>query len=375
MKQSNLQLIFKKYIDNFERINDDKNDENYKWEIAEHFQNFDLDAPNFAEELERLWKLSDNLIDNYRQLPFYALVDYAKHEPEKVREMFKKLFNASDLIPELKQKSIEEFIVESETLRQKYRPYSHLYINNQRSVMMYLFLRYPNTNYAYKASQAKSFADCVEFYEDWGPMTDFKLETYYRFCDQLVEEVKNCEELVQTHLSRYENTTKKLYSDDNFHILVFDIIYSSQAYNLLDGISYNPINLQARKLYFEKLAKAEELKVNLEKITKDSELLEEAKCYFKEGLEKVGFVQHKSWGIGKIKSIENSHVVVDFPSQTEEKKIGLAFTLINKIIRIDLEDFDDCLEKYSDVLKREAEIPNALKRAEDAIKPYLEFLE
>ena len=268
MKQSNLHLIFKKYIDNFERINDDKNDENYKWEIAENFQNFDLDAPNFAEELERLWKLSDNLIDNYRQLPFYALVDYAKHEPEKVREMFKKLFNASDLIPELKQKSIEEFIVESETLRQKYRPYSHLYINNQRSVMMYLFLRYPNTNYAYKASQAKSFADCVEFYEDWGPMTDFKLETYYRFCDQLVEEVKNCEELVQTHLSRYENTAKKLYSDDNFHILVFDIIYSSQAYNLLDGITYNSINMQTRKLYFEKLAKAEELKVNLEKITK-----------------------------------------------------------------------------------------------------------
>ena len=44
MNKTNLQVIFKKYIDNFERINDDKNDENYKWEIAEHFQNFDLDT-------------------------------------------------------------------------------------------------------------------------------------------------------------------------------------------------------------------------------------------------------------------------------------------------------------------------------------------
>ena len=104
-------------------------------------------------------------------------------------------------------------------------------------------------------------------------------------------------------------------------------------------------------------------------------MLEEAKCYFKKGIEKVGFVQHKSWGIGKIKSIDNLCVVVDFPSQTEEKKLGLAHSLIKKIIRIDLEDFDECLKKYSDVLKREKDIPKALKRAEDAIQPYLEFLE
>lgn len=375
MKESNLKLIFKKYIDNFEKINDKNNNENYKWEIAYHFQHFDLNAPDFAHELERLWKLSQNLIDNYRQLPFYALVDYAKHEPNVVREMFKKLFNATDFSPELKQKAIEEFIAESEVLRQKYRPYSHLYLNNQRSVMMYLFLRYPNSNYAYKASQAKSFADCVEFYDDWGPMTNFDLKTYYKFCDQLVEEIKNCNELKATHRSRYEKTDLKLHSDDNFHILVFDIIYSSQTYGLLDGISYNPINMQTRKLYFERLAKAEELKVNLEKLTKDSELLEEAKIYFRNAFESIGFINHKTWGIGKISAIEDSTITVTFPSPVEKKIIGTSLSLINKIIKIDTPDFDSKLEKYKDVLKKENEIPNALKRAEEAIKPYLEYLE
>ena len=175
MNKTNLQSIFKKYIDNFEILNNEKNDETYKWEIAQEFQNFDVDAEDFVEMLAHMWKVSANLIDSSQQLPFYALVDYARKEPETVREMFRKLFAEEHLDNEAKQTVIDEFIASSEMLRKKYYPDSHLYMNNQRSVMMLLFLRYPESNYGYKASQAKSFADCIEFYEDWGPMTDFRL--------------------------------------------------------------------------------------------------------------------------------------------------------------------------------------------------------
>ena len=41
MNRTNLQSIFKKYIDNFEILNNEKNDETYKWENAQEFQNFD----------------------------------------------------------------------------------------------------------------------------------------------------------------------------------------------------------------------------------------------------------------------------------------------------------------------------------------------
>ena len=129
----------------------------------------------------------------------YAMVDYARKEPETVREMFRKLYADEHLDCDAKQKTITEFISASEELRMKYYPDSRLYINNQRSVMMYLFLRYPDSNYGYKASQAKSFADCIEFYDDWGPMTDFRLDIFYRMCDQLIEEIKANEALVATH--------------------------------------------------------------------------------------------------------------------------------------------------------------------------------
>ena len=45
MNKTNLHVIFKKYIDNFEFLNNSENDETYKWEIAQAFQAFDLDSP------------------------------------------------------------------------------------------------------------------------------------------------------------------------------------------------------------------------------------------------------------------------------------------------------------------------------------------
>lgn len=121
-------MIFQKYIDNFEVLNNKENDETYKWEIAQAFQSFDVDAPDFAEMLAQLWKVSSNLIDSSQQLPFYALVNYARKEPETVRKMFRNLFADEHLDCDAKQRSITEFIKSSEQLRLKYDPDSRLYV-------------------------------------------------------------------------------------------------------------------------------------------------------------------------------------------------------------------------------------------------------
>lgn len=88
MNRENLRIIFQKYIDSFEYINNKENNENYKWEIVQKFQAFDVDAPDFADMLSKMWKISENLIDSSQQLPFYALVDYAK----KNRKRFVRCF-------------------------------------------------------------------------------------------------------------------------------------------------------------------------------------------------------------------------------------------------------------------------------------------
>ena len=375
MNHKNLQTIFQKYIENFEYINNKEHDENYKWEIANLFQSFDINAENFAEMLAEMWKLSANLVDSSQQLPFYALVDFARKEPETVREMFRKLFADEHIDLLTKQTRIQEFINSSEILRKKYYPDSRLYVNNQRSVMQYLFLRYPESNYGYKASQAKSFADCIEFYDDWGPMTDFQLDVYYRMCDQLVEEIKNNEALIETHRSRYENTTRKLHPDTNLHILALDIIYSSQVYDFYEGISFTPINAQARKLHIERITKAKELAQAAEKAVTDNALLTEAKEYFI-GYFKPGVIlKHRSFGEGAVESCDGSLITITFPKVEATKKLGLFITFLNGLLTCDSIDFKEKIDLYRDVMKREHQIPQTLKRTTEELQPYLEYLD
>lgn len=375
MNRNNLQSIFKKYIDNFEILNNEKNDETYKWEIAQKFQDFDVDAEDFVEMLTYMWKTSENLIDSSQQLPFYALVDYARREPETVREMFRKLFADENLDNMSKQAVIDEFIMTSEKLRKKYYPDSHLYMNNQRSVMMLLFLRYPNSNYGYKASQAKSFADCIEFYEDWGPMTDFRLDVFSRMCEQLIEEIKQNEALMETHMSRFENTDRKLHPDDNLHILTLDIIYSSQAYNFYGDMTFDPINAKSRKLYFERVAKAKELAENFEKAKFDAALLDEAKEYITKTLVKGLTVRHRAFGEGVIEECTGTIVAVRFAKTNEIKKLGLTVAIGNGLVSLPSEEMTQKIKEYIPVLNRETQIPGNLARANDELQPYLEYLD
>lgn len=375
MNKNNLKAIFKKYIDNFETLNNEKNDETYKWEIAAEFQKFDVNSDDFAEMLNHMWKATDNLIDSSQQLPFYALVDYARKEPETVREMFKKLYNKEVMNTVEKQQLINEFIVSSEELRKKYSPESRLYVNNQRSVMMYLFLRYPNSNYAYKASQAKSFADCVEFYEDWGPMTNFDLDAYYRMCDQLIEEIKADEALMETHRSRFENTSRVLHPDENLHILAFDIIFSSQAYNFYEGMTFETINAQSRRLYFERVAKAKELAETLEKAREEEKLLNEAKEYISNALAVGMTVLHKTFGEGTIEECAGTIIAVNFPKINEIKKLGIIVAIGNGILTLSSNEVTQKIKEYAPILNNESKIKTTISKTEEALQEYLEFLE
>ncbi len=376
MNKANLQRIFKSYIDNFESINT-KHDESYKWEIAQKFQGFDVEADDFVAVLTKMWKASENIIDSSHQLPFYALVDYASNcgEVETVRSMFRNLFEQEVLSPAEKQARIDDFLQKSEELRMKHKPDSHLYIANQGTVMQLLFLRYPNSNYGYKASQAKSFADCIEFYDDWGPMTAFHLDVYNRMCDQVIEEIKKNEALLETHRSRYENTDRAFHADEALHILLLDIIYSSQTYNFYDGIEFSPITAQARKLHFEKVSKAKELEGLLKAVRDDAALLIEAQEYLKNTLTEGQRIRHKTFGEGIIRGLVGSILEVEFSQRGETKKLGLIVSMTNRLLVFGETEIAETIMKYIPVLQKERDIPEKVKRAKEALEPYLDYLE
>lgn len=379
MNHENLQSIFKQYIDNFDLINNRDHDENYKWEIAAHFQKFDVSVKNIVDTLTQLWKISDNFIDSTKQLPFHALVEYAKREPQRVCEMFNKLFEDEHMELAEKERRIQAFINECEELRLKYFPYSHLYVNTLRSVMQYLFLRYPDSNYCYKASQAKKFADCIGFYEDWGPMTDFNLDVYYKMCDQLVEEIKKDEALLATHRSRYEHTKRSLHPDTNLHILAFDIIYTSQAYDFYVNTTFNPINAQARKLHAEQVAKAKEKAALAEAATQKSLVLAEAQSCFSNIFKAGTAITHRKHGEGIIESHFFSEGVlmakVFFPLLNQTKSLSLLQSAANHALCCDCPALDLYIEQYSSVAFHEADIAHHLEQTTRMLEPYLEYLD
>jgi len=375
MNSTKLQALLTNYIENFEYINNDKNNENYKWVIAQMFHDqFDIDSARFADMLYTVWKATDNLVDNSRQLPFYALVDYSRTEPETIRAMFRELFQSDSGKLKERQIRIDTFIRKSEDLRKKYRPESWRYANDQRSVMTYLFLNNPDENYLYKATQAHEFADCVEFYDDWGSGSNFFLDVYYRMCDELVTAMRECAPLMKTHKSRYEHKAAALHEDKELHILAFDMIYSSQKYGLYKSISYTHPDSKEKRLYMERVDKARLLQAEYDSASNSFEELTRIKDYLHSVLTQGMKINHKSFGSGIIETADEDTLVIFFEQSDERKKFGLLSSLAGGFFKFDISEIDNYVAENAALMKAESGIASKLKIAEDALAPYREYL-
>ena len=348
MNLKNLNKVFEHYIEKFEWLNQKPEpDESYKWIAVKNFQSaLDLDVADeeFAAMLQRAKKATENLIDSSQQ-PFGALCEYAKAEPATVRTMFKDLFaeDGGDLVQ--RQKKIDVFLSRADELLKKYYPTSHMFINTQQSVMAYLWFYDPNTYYYYKATEAKYLADCVEFYDDWGTYSDFYLEVYHRFCDEIVAHMKDHPALMETHKSRFVGCEERMHADEQLHILVVDIIFCAKRYGLYDGIPIKDSSAPAKRLYQERKAKAAELLANVETAEKNVVLLEEARTAFTDLLNSGAEITHKAFGKAQLMEFSSGYITLFFEAKNEQKKFVFLSSLAGGFIKISSPDFDALLEE------------------------------
>ncbi|MDO4562920.1 MAG: hypothetical protein Q4C12_03705 [Clostridia bacterium] len=381
MNKEHLQTLIANYINGFESFNSDvkgESNESYKWAVVQRFQDhFDINAENFADMLYRVWRESDTMIDSVHQQPFYALVDYARKESETetVRNMFIALYEPDNGDLSVRQKKIDEFIAKSEQLKAKYYPQSWRYTNDQRAVMAYLFLNDPENNYLYKARQAHEFADCVEFYDDWGSGTNFKLPVYYRMCDELVEEIKKHPALLETNKSRYEVAKEAYYPDESLHILAFDLIYASQVYGLYGGITYSHPNTATKKLYLERVEKAKQCKEQYDMLLPQQEKLAELLKLAQNAMPAGSSVTHKSYGQGTVNNTDGQCITVSFANMEQPKKFPILFSIINGFIKPMDSDLYDRLKEHADLIKNESGIASRLKSTEAEMEKYREYMD
>ena len=378
MNRENLRNIFSNYIKKFEIINNLANNEIYKWEVAYGFSYLmNPDSPDFLSNFHKAVKITSNLIDSANRYPFSSLYTCAQKDEEAVRNLFRNLFDNDNGDLDIRQKKIERFVREANELTEKFHSSNNVFMNDQRSAMAYLFLNDPDNHYLYKASEAKDFASCVEFYDDWGSGNDFNLKAYYKMCDMLVDEIKACQELTETHKSRYETySEKELHPDANYHILAFDIIYGApeNRYNFYEGIPFSAITAEKRKLYQERVKKAEELYNEVLAAQEKAELLNKAKKYYLDNLNVGDIVRHKAFGAGTITEINSESIIVRFDKSGETKKFILLKIFDGGFMKADLPDIEEKIAEFHPIANA-IDLDKKLDRAKNAFKPYAKYLE
>lgn len=343
MNDNHVHQIFAHYIDQFERVNNTEHREYYKWQIIKRFHD-EMDA---------------------------ALKAPAEKLPAKLYAD-----DGEDIFA--CQTRVSDSLQQSHALRDKYYPDSYLYKDDMHSVTRYLFLYDPDHNFIFKATHAQIFADCVEFYDDWGSGDTVKLDVYYRMCDQLVEAIKADKELMATDASRFENgwgvDPETLYPDSEKHILAFDLIYCCSTYGLFDGISFVRPKSKERQLMQERKDKAVQLSQKLEEARSRFQELEEAKEYVNSVYAPNVPIHHTRYGDGVIRENSGTIITVDF-TEIAKKQFGTFVAAANGLVSVDIDGYAEKLAAYRDILKKESSIKTGLSYSEREFAPYAEYLE
>lgn len=202
-------------------------DEKYKWEAVKCFQeNWDVNAPDFADMLTRSLAKTYNLLASMNNFPAKMIQGFAKVAPEEVRAMYIALFDESqDVVTR-----ILEFKNQSSILLEKYGNGAGQHYQYENAVSTYLWLRYPEKYYIYKYSEVKTVAD--ELGSDYrfkkGAYAD-NLRNFFALYDEIRAELKNDGGLISLLKSQLTDTC---YDDSELCTLTIDVgFYISRYYS------------------------------------------------------------------------------------------------------------------------------------------------
>ena len=196
--------------------------EAYKWEAVKWFQdNWDINAPDFADMLERSLAKTSNLLVSANNFPRQMIIGFAKASPEEVRAMFIALFDESKDVVE----RIEAFKFGAAELLKKYGGNAIQHYQYENPISIYLWLRYPDKYYIYKFGEIKAVASelAADYRFKKGAYAD-NIRNFLRLYDELNAALKEDAELAALLKARLTDACypdpelKTLTSDFGFYI-------------------------------------------------------------------------------------------------------------------------------------------------------------
>ena len=223
--QFRLKEVLAQYKQNF--VASQWGNEKYKWEAVKWFQdNWDVNAQNFPEMLNRSLDKTFNLLTSNNNFPKGMIVGFAKSAPEEVRDMFIALFDESKDVFE----RMDAFKMQSSILLEKYGNGAAQHYQYENAISTYLWLRYPDKYYIYKFGEVKTVASELE--SDYrfkkGAYAD-NIRNFLKLYDEISVALKEDTELVNLFQSQLTDTC---YPDPELKTLTIDIgFYISRYYS------------------------------------------------------------------------------------------------------------------------------------------------
>ena len=195
----------------------------YKWQAVKRFQeHWNIEAIDFFPMLQDSLQITRNLLASGNYFARRMLLLNAEMYPEEVRRLFIELYDEEiDLVSR-----IESFQTKFEIINRRTYPDSIPY-QDDRAVVVYLSLRYPNSYYLYKFTMFKDFVNLVEYpYEPIKGRIE-NVTQYQTMCNLLKEEIVRDSELLELHKTRIGPNE---FFDSSYNILTQDVIYASTLY-------------------------------------------------------------------------------------------------------------------------------------------------
>ena len=193
-------------------------EEKYKWEAVKWFQdNWDVNAPDFAEMLNRSLDKTYNLLASANNFPKGMIAVFAKSAPEEVRSMFLSLYDESKDVYE----RINAFKIQSAVLLEKYGNGAAQHYQYENAISTYLWLRFPDKYYIYKFGEVKTVAGELkaDYHFKKGAYSD-NIRNFLKLYDEISAALKQDTELVNLFRSQLTDTC---YPDPELKTLTIDV--------------------------------------------------------------------------------------------------------------------------------------------------------
>jgi 5-methylcytosine-specific restriction protein B len=196
-------------------------DELYKWRAVHVFQeNWDLEAPDFPAMLRRSLAETGNLLSSAQYFAKRMIERFAEQLPEEVRVAFSQLFDESQPLAE----RLPRFKAAAEDWRERFEgPPANSHYQDERAMLVYLTLRYPDWYYLFKPMMYQDFAELVGAAVDKRQRAKIeRVLGYIELANQVRDVLGQDDALVAAHHARLP---ADVYPDAALHLLTQDFIY------------------------------------------------------------------------------------------------------------------------------------------------------